>query len=650
MKTIFEYDAARSSMMHSIAKKPKTLAILCAALLLSACRDDDGINTTMTGTSTAETSPVDANPDDSKMVNDNILTVQCHDTPMSNDESLSALSAVSIGDPLYDYQWYLKNIGQRVFADTRPCSGVDINIGSLHESGIRGRGVTVAVVDSGLDIRHEDLIANVVPGGSVNFEDGSRDPVDIGGHGTAVAGIIAAVGWNGVGGRGVAPEASLKGFNAGEMIYSGTPAEQQMAFRKYFGYSWGEGREARNVDIFNNSLGLQPTGLYPTVSHEDIQEWDALMGSTRGGRGGIYVWAGGNGFLQPKDILTNDDQNAGCDANKIGLSCVSTTFDTPSNFINMITVASVNARGVRSYFSSAGPSIWVSGPGGEDGAQQAYAGAGKRSYGPGIVTTDVSGCSEGLNISTSRNNALDEGTVLDPLCNYSASFSGTSSAAPMISGIAALMLGVNPALTQRDVKYILATTARPLDLEQPKISYRGMLVEPGWIKNAAGFQYSNWYGFGLADASAAVTVAKNFKTLPPVIDTGWVHSPDAPVRIGGSESSGTMKIRIGQNISIESVQFSLNTSHEQPTNLTATLISPSGTISYVLPPLSNLEDTENFSIPLSSSNAFFGEQSQGEWLIRLTDVSGKPVTAELQKFQLRIVGHVKVNQSTALRT
>lgn len=650
MKKISEYEKAFSLVTRSFMNRPKTLAALCAVFVLSACRGDGGINATPPSDGATGATEVDANTDDRKAVNDNILTVQCQDSIIDNNDGLSSPFIVSTGDPLYGYQWYLKNVGQHVFADTRPCVGVDINIGSLHESGVRGKGVTVAVVDSGLDIRHEDLTANVVPGGSVNFQNGSRDPVDVGAHGTAVAGIIAAAGWNGVGGRGVAPEASLKGFNAGEMIYSGGPEEQQAAFRRYIGYSWGEGAEARDVDVFNNSLGLQPTGSYPAVSHEDIREWEVLMGSTRGGRGGVYVWAGGNGFLQPKDILENNDPNAGCDANKIGLSCVSTTFDAPSNFIKIITVASVNSRGVRSYFSSAGSSIWVSGPGGEDGAQQAYAGARELSYGPGIVTTDVSGCAAGLNISTSRNNALDGGTSLDPRCNYSASFSGTSSAAPMISGIAALMLGVNPALTQRDVKYILATTARPLDLEQPKVTYRGMLVEPGWIENAAGFRYSNWYGFGLVDASAAVTMAKSFKTLPPVIDTGWVHSPDAPTRIGGSGSAGTMKIRIGQNFSIEAVQFSLGTSHEHPTELMITLISPSGTISHVLPPLSNLQDTKNFSIPLSSSNAFFGEQSQGEWLIHLTDVSGKPVNAELQKFQLRIVGHAKVRQSAVFRS
>lgn len=70
-----------------------------------------------------------------------------------------------------------------------------------------GSGVTIAIVDSGVDRSHEDLRANVVDGH--DFVDNDSDPSDEVGHGTHVAGIAAAVANNGVGVAGVAPNAKI---------------------------------------------------------------------------------------------------------------------------------------------------------------------------------------------------------------------------------------------------------------------------------------------------------------------------------------------------------------------------------------------------------------------------------------------------------
>lgn len=66
-----------------------------------------------------------------------------------------------------------------------------------------GKGVKVAIIDSGIDAKHPDLQKNYI--GGYDFIDNDRDPQDDGGHGTAVAGIIAANGKM----KGVAPDASL---------------------------------------------------------------------------------------------------------------------------------------------------------------------------------------------------------------------------------------------------------------------------------------------------------------------------------------------------------------------------------------------------------------------------------------------------------
>lgn len=70
-----------------------------------------------------------------------------------------------------------------------------------------GAGVTIAVVDTGVDSGHEDLHDNAVPGR--DFVDGDTNPSDEHGHGTRVAGTAAAVANNGIGVAGVAPRAKI---------------------------------------------------------------------------------------------------------------------------------------------------------------------------------------------------------------------------------------------------------------------------------------------------------------------------------------------------------------------------------------------------------------------------------------------------------
>jgi len=73
--------------------------------------------------------------------------------------------------------------------------------------GFTGKGVTIAVVDSGVDASHEDLTANMAPGR--DFTAPNTPPDDDNGHGTHVAGIAAATAGNGIGVAGVAPEARI---------------------------------------------------------------------------------------------------------------------------------------------------------------------------------------------------------------------------------------------------------------------------------------------------------------------------------------------------------------------------------------------------------------------------------------------------------
>ena len=117
------------------------------------------------------------------------------------EAATDALNNPQINDALYGCQWHL-----------RSQSDEDINVEAVWAEGIRGEGINIALVDDGMDFNHEDLRDNVNT--SLN-----HDYTDIGSifnsfahHGTWMAGIIAARD-NGVGVRGVAPRATIYGYN-----------------------------------------------------------------------------------------------------------------------------------------------------------------------------------------------------------------------------------------------------------------------------------------------------------------------------------------------------------------------------------------------------------------------------------------------------
>jgi len=92
---------------------------------------------------------------------------------------------------------------------------------------------------------------------------------------------------------------------------------------------------------------------------------------------------------------------------------------------------------------------------------------------------------------------------------------GTSSAAPNASAAVALMLEANPNLTVRDVKHILTNTAKQIDSGNTGVSSTTLLtgstivLDQGWVKNAANYWFYTWYDFGAIDATAAVSMAKS---------------------------------------------------------------------------------------------------------------------------------------------
>jgi thermitase len=144
-------------------------------------------------------------------------------------------------DPLANLLWGLDNTGQSVWG-WPGTPDADIDAPEAWERS-RGAGVSVAVVDSGVDLAHPDLLARLLPG--YDWVEGDAVPQDLHGHGTHVAGTVAA-GENGVGVVGVAPEAGVIPLRVLDASGSGWGSDVARAF------DWAGDRGVR---VVNASLG-----------------------------------------------------------------------------------------------------------------------------------------------------------------------------------------------------------------------------------------------------------------------------------------------------------------------------------------------------------------------------------------------------------
>lgn len=542
----------------------------------------------------------------------------------ANESSTCSYTATSSStDPLLSYQWHIKN-NNLYFASDVPATGAgfDLCMGGLWASTISGSGVKVNVVDSGLEIAHEDLSARMIAGSSRNFLNNSNNPTNSGtegDHGTSVAGLIAASN-NTVGGSGVAPNALLMAYN-----YIVDVAVQTLAnFSIAFGATAGHG--AVNADVVNYSAGRTSASLFSPSTFFDAVVNN--MTQLRSGKGAIFVKSAGNGF--------GDLRGAGytgfCNAS--GVSCQSANQDDDNTQYNTIVVASLNANGTKSSYSTTGSSIWVSGFGGEYGYDNRLVNS-SAGYKPAMLTTDQTGCSSGYlrsgegQRSINYLDKIDGSGVSNANCNYTAGFNGTSSAAPTVSGVIALMLQANPNLTWRDVRHILAVTSRRVNPTQAAItntSYFGssFTLEQAWVKNAGGFWYHNWYGFGLVNAAAAVAMAQSYTagSLGTFVSetkaaNGGVGTTSIP--FGISSRTKTFTITGSSPSLVEQAELTLHLGPDfLPLCHKIELISPSGTQSIVLH-----MDTAHTSASMSGvrfvSNAFYGESAAGNWTLRLSN-------------------------------
>lgn len=364
-------------------------------------------------------------------------------------------------DEYFSYQWYLLSSPISNFKDQRNDLDAPRDIVTLNNADIRApeawairhdaSDVVVAVIDTGVDYTHPDLVNNIwrntgeIPGNGIDddgngyiddingwdFYDYDNDPMDSDYHGTHVAGTIGAEGNNEIGISGIAWDTQIMPVR----VLSEDGGSYQ-AIIEGIRYAIDNG-----ADIINLSLGgnekiapeefLNPNG--PAGAYYEIFQYalekDVFIAIAAGNDGGIY------GDLQKWKGVGDLDSFTTIPA------AFSRVFD------NIVSVASTESLLDLAPYSSYGESVTLAAPGGDTSKSVIVD---VDVYGTPIkIVTDVFGI-----LSTVPNGKGD--ARFDGLYLFE---NGTSMATPVVAGSAALIKSLNPDLSAVDIRSILEESA-----------------------------------------------------------------------------------------------------------------------------------------------------------------------------------------------
>lgn len=453
-------------------------------------------------------------------------------------------------DPVYTagYQWH-----------HGPFPG--INVSEVWDTW-KGTGVNVAITDTATQLTHPDLIGNARTLLSYDYFNNDADPNPVPGsvdddHGTCVSGMAAATGDNGLGVAGVAFKA---GIIAGKVLNAYDPNNNGGATlapddRMYDAITVQSSASNEGDLTWANNNSWGPGG--GTKGGPLPLLLAGMEDATRYGRGGhgipIIFACGNSGTPNP-----NASQN--CSA-----------FD---GFLNRFTigVAAISnyPAGHKASYSSTGPNIIISAPGG-DRTNSRTGVLSPLAY--GVVTTDRTG-NDGYVRHTEV--PLDSDFDLDDIVRPTSALlyengdyvpptfqlPGTSFAAPIVTGAVALMQQSRPALSWRDVRQLLIHRGQDLVPQLPPYVPTPPAPKPHddwgyWRPNGANLNYNNWYGFGAVDmgrlvfggdgtaANATAAGALNepgalrWPLLPPMTSAPLTYSATFPLPVTGETTDPT---------------------------------------------------------------------------------------------------------------
>jgi len=588
----------------------KSLILVLLLVFFAGCggsSSTSGIPSTGGGSSSGGGTPVVFTTDsDGDFIPDNIedyLGMDKNNSDQNNNGEKDGLesSTDTISDQFFDKQWHIRSLGTQVNpnASSVTIAGNDLGVMDIYHKYMGyngGNPIVVQVVDTGVDADHEDLVQNMDLSLSRNSDTKTMgDPVETGTHGTMCAGIIGARAFNAKGLRGVAPFVKIAGSNW--LGYQSTTELEE---------AWTKNDPTAKIAICSNSWGTESAS--PDTFYEDLMKWGAenLRDINGTSRGKIFVKAAGNGRGNNHDS---------------GLSYASSN-------PYVITVAALKNDNTHASYSSPGSNILVSGYSGDFYNNSAT-----------IATTTVAGSSalqsdmswdssKGCYVRSSDGECAEPTWNEDVNYNYTYGMNGTSAATPTVAGSLALVVEACPALSWRDIRYLVVKNAIKVDT-----------TNSTWQTNSAGFHHSVDYGFGLINPKAMIDECQNSYTPLPASSTFKESFDPVDISIPDSDTGGiSYEFDVNTDKTIEWLGVTVYSNHTYGGDLQIYLTSPSGTKARLM-----LGGNSGGKYSLSAgfrygSVAFYGEQSSGRWKLDIADVVNGD-TGDLQSIDFEVFGH-----------
>ncbi|ABA21760.1 Peptidase S8 and S53, subtilisin, kexin, sedolisin [Trichormus variabilis ATCC 29413] len=440
-------------------------------------------------------------------------------------------------DNLYPQQWYLNHNGGNELATS---SHIAVEQAWDITRGVRS--VVVAVVDDSFDLNHPDFQGSGKIVAPRDLRENDFLPLPGGkekSHGTACAGIALAE-ENGAGIVGVAPGCAL-------MPIRTTGFLDDESIEQIFNWAIEKG-----ASVISCSWGA--SAVYFPLSLR--QKAAVTRAATRGrnGKGCVVLFAAGNanrpvsGAIYEQDWPDNVLQGVTDWLNGFGVHP------------DVMTIAASTSMSKKAAYSNWGLNISLCAPSNNASPGMSFPEKGFLYTQPSIKTN-----LSGLGMLTAD---IVGAAGYDP-GNFTSNFGGTSSATPVVAGVAALVLSVNPDLTAQQVKRILETTADKIVDPDPDPQLG--LSEGKYDKNG----YSQWFGYGKVNAARAVQVALQQRTTlsdaskqVKISNSNRLEIPDNNIQ--GIKST----ISVADGSSVKDIQVAVNLTHDFLGDIEIYLIAP----------------------------------------------------------------------------
>ena len=443
-------------------------------------------------------------------------------------------------DPFYPQQWYLYNTGGSVLA-----AGSHIDVEKAWDITRGNRSVVVAVADDAIDLNHPDFQGTGKIVAPKDFKDQDFLPLPESSdesHGTACAGVAVAE-ENGTGIVGVAPGCALMPIRTTGFLDD--PTIEQL-------FDWAI---AHDASIISCSWG--PAAVYFPLSLRQRAALTRAATQGRQGKGCVIAFAAGNANRPvsgtifekgwPNDLLRGPTDWLG------GFTI----------HPDVITVSACTSLGKKSVYSNWGTNVSVCAP-----SNNAPPGMWFEKTGYVATAPEVTVPIPGLGIFS--DDLLGE--LGYETGDFVRSFGGTSSACPVVAGVAALVLSANPDLTATEVKRLLQETADKI-VDRDADPQLGMRLG---TYDTNGF--SQWFGYGKVNAFKAVQAAKRKIAQKP--QSGIRHLKgrnDNRVEIPDNNSQGiTSAIKVSDSATVREIRVTVNIKHDFLGDIEVSLKAPTG--------------------------------------------------------------------------